>query len=158
MLLIPFDRPIDWRRPPLVTFALVIANVLAFVTFQLDDRSEMAQAKQFYYESGLAAMELPHYRDYLARQGEAAFVERYGEHLDDSRAPWFDRLISDDDFLQRLRAGEVIRPGDEDHQRWRQSRERLSSAWRRPPSGGRACAPPSRGSRPGSVTCFCTAG
>jgi len=125
MLLIPFDRPIDWRRPPLVTFALVIANVLAFVIFQLDDRSEMAQAKAFYYESGLAAIELPHYRDYLARQGEAAFVERYGERLDDSRAPWFDRLISDDDFLQRLRAGEVIRPGDDDHRRWRQSRERF---------------------------------
>ncbi len=127
MLVIPFERPIDWRRPPLVTFALVLVNVLAFLLFQLDDRRELAEVKSYYYDAGLAEIELPHYKEYLEQQGADAFVERFGDHLDDPAAPWFDRLISDDEFLTRLHAERVITPSDPDYERWRGLRDRVES-------------------------------
>ena len=122
MLVIPFDRPIDWRRPPVVTFALLIANVLAFLAFQLDDGREMVEARDYYYESGLAEIELPRYRDYLEARGADRFVERFGDDLDDPAAPWFSRLLGDSRFQQRLRNGQVIGAGDPDHAAWRDRR------------------------------------
>ncbi|MDZ7748083.1 MAG: rhomboid family intramembrane serine protease [Halofilum sp. (in: g-proteobacteria)] len=122
MLLIPFDRPIDWRRPPVVTLALLVANLLAYLLFQLDDGRELHGVKSHYYESGLARIELPHYRDYLARQGAGRFLDAYGERVDDPRAPWFARLHGDDAFLQRLHAGAVVTPADPAHERWQRLR------------------------------------
>jgi membrane associated rhomboid family serine protease len=119
MIVIPFERSIDWRRPPLITFALVAINLLVFLGFQLDDRREIAEVKRYYYESGLAEIELPRYRAYLERRGDDGFVERFGDHLDDPRAPWFDRLIADSDFLAKLEAGEIIAADEAVHERWR---------------------------------------
>ena len=118
MLLIPFDRPIDWRRPPLVTFTLVALNVIAFLAFQLDDRQELRNAHTYYYESGLAGIELPRYRDYLERQGETEFVEVYGEHIDNPDAPWFGRLLGDAEFQRRLDDEQVVPPDDPVHAEW----------------------------------------
>jgi len=122
MIVIPFERSIDWRRPPLVTFALVAINVLAFLGFQLDDQREVGEAKAYYYESGLAEIELPRYKAYLQAHGGERFVERFGEHLADPRAPWFQKLISDSDFLGKLDRGEIIDPDDPDHARWQDLR------------------------------------
>jgi len=123
MLVIPFDRPIDWRRPPVVTLLLVATNVLVFVLFQVDDGREMQAVKGYYYESGLSDIELPRYRAYLERHGTDEFVQRFGERLDDPRVPWFERLLTDDDFNRRLAAGRVITAGDERFARWRRLRQ-----------------------------------
>ncbi len=120
MLLIPFDRPIDWRRPPLVTFTLVVVNVLVFLLFQLDDGQEMRAAKSYYYDSGLAAIELPRYRDYLEREDAARFLEQYGDRIGDRGAPWFARLLGDAEFQRRLDSGRVVRPDEAVHARWQQ--------------------------------------
>lgn len=126
MLIIPFDRPIDWRRPPVVTFALVVANLLVFLLFQLDDGREMRDLRTQYYDSGLAAIELPHYREYLQRQGTDQFLEYYGDRIEDRNTPWFGRLMSDDEFQQRLAAEQVIEPGDPDYRQWRSERDRFT--------------------------------
>lgn len=141
MLLIPFDRPIDWRRPPVVTLALLAANLLAYLLFQLDDGRELYEVKGFYYESGLAEIELPHYRDHLAREGEDRFLAHYGDRVDDPTAPWFARMRADDEFLQRLHAGEVITPADPDHQRWQRLHARLDQRLERTTVWGHGLRP-----------------
>ncbi|MFW5970433.1 MAG: rhomboid family intramembrane serine protease [Halofilum sp. (in: g-proteobacteria)] len=125
MLIIPFDRPIDWRRPPVVTFSLVFVNVLVFLLFQLDDGREMQRVKDYYYESGLAEIELPRYRAYLEAQGDDPFVEHYGDRIDDPAAPWFGRLLGDEVFMQRLETGKVIEPGHPEYEHWQRGREGL---------------------------------
>lgn len=125
MLIIPFDRPIDWRRPPVVTFGLVIVNVLVFLLFQLDDGREMQEVKSYYYESGLAEIELPAYRDYLVNRGGDLFVERFSDRIEDPNTPWFSRLITDGDFIRRLEAGKIIGPEHPEHGRWQRAREGL---------------------------------
>lgn len=125
MLIIPFDRPIDWRRPPVVTFALVVVNVLVFLLFQLDDGREMQRVKSYYYESGLAEIELPRYRDWLAAQGDDPFVEHFGDRVDDPAAPWFGRILGDETFIRRLEAGKIIGPEHPEYERWQRGRDGL---------------------------------
>lgn len=126
MLLIPFDRPIDWRRPPVVTLALLAVNVLVFLLFQLDDGREIQRVKAYYYQSGLAAIELPHYREHLEHEGADEFLQYFGEHIDDPHSPWFERLLGDDDFLRRLIDEEVVTPDDPDYRAWKEGRAGLS--------------------------------
>lgn len=127
MLIIPFDRPIDWRRPPVVTFALVIVNVFVFFAFQLDDGREMRDLQAQYYDSGLAEIELPHYREYLQREGDNEFLlKHFGDRIDERNTPWFGRLLSDDEFQQRLAAEQVIEPGDDAYRQWRNERNRFT--------------------------------
>ena len=126
MLIIPFDRPIDWQRPPVVTFALVAVNVLVFLLFQLDDGREIQQVKKYYYDSGLAEIELPRYRDWLEAQGEDPFVEQFGDRIDDPAAPWFGQILGDGTFTRRLEAGKVIGPEHPEYGRWQRAREGLA--------------------------------
>lgn len=146
MLLIPLDRPIDWRRPPVVTLALVAANLIIFFLFQLDDGRELRDAETQYYESGLAGIELPHYRDYLQREGADRFVRAFGEHLDDPDAPWFERLLGDSAFQQQLRAEQVIAPDDPDYDEWRAERERFDRSLDGMTVWGHGLRPSERGS------------
>jgi tetratricopeptide (TPR) repeat protein len=102
MLIIPFDRRFDWKRPPLITLILLLLNLLAFFFWQGRDEEHTAAAVEYYYDSGLHALELPRYRDALLARGEAAFVEQWQERLAEPQAPWLWRMLSDGEFMQRL--------------------------------------------------------
>lgn len=123
MLIIPLDRPIDWRRPPLVVLALVLANVLIHLGLQLDDRRAEAAAFHWYHDSGLADIELPRYRDWLVERGHADrvadLVAEYGDDPADPASPWLRHRLDDGEFQQALAAGEIVRPEEEIHDRWR---------------------------------------
>lgn len=69
MLIIPFDRPIDWRSPPWATLSLVAINLLVFFALQWNDDEHLLDALDYQYHSGLAAMELTHYRGFLKARG-----------------------------------------------------------------------------------------
>lgn len=128
MLIIPFDRPLDWRRPPLATLALVLANVAVYLGLQLDDGARLREAVNYYYSaSTLAERELPRYRDYLIAEGETAFVARWGDALGDPASPWLFRMLGDGPFMARLRAGKVITPDDAGYGDWRRERRRFET-------------------------------
>lgn len=127
MLIIPFDRRLDWKRPPLITLALVALNLLAFFVWQGRDEQRMLTAVEYYYDSGLHAIELPRYRDELRSRGETAFVEQWQEHLAEPQAPWLWRMLADADFMQRLRASQVVMPQAEHYTRWQQQRAQFEA-------------------------------
>ncbi len=125
LMLIPFDRKLDWRHPPLVTFALVLVNVLVFAIFQTGEDERLLEALHYYATSGLAKIEIPRYRDYL-RTHEP-------EHplLKDATAPehlsphWYLTLEYDYGFMQRLEAGQVVVPAEARYPAWREHRREL---------------------------------
>ena len=119
MLILPLDRPIDWRRPPVMVFALLLLNVGIYFGAQLDDRRAEAEAFQWYYESGLAEIELPHYRDWLLAHGDREFVDAHDDRLQEPASPWLGRMLADGAFLQALDNGEIIAPDDPEYSRWR---------------------------------------
>jgi len=131
MLIIPFDRKLDWKRPPLITFALVLANVLVYVLLQWDDQARAEQAVAYYYDSGLAAIELPRYRDELARRGETKFLATWEDKLDERNSPWLIKLQTDAEFQRVLNAGELLPADLPGYDTWRQQREAFATLWRR---------------------------
>ncbi len=57
MLIFPVEQKPDWRRPPLVTLFLILANCLIFLFYQLPDNGRIDNALKAYSESGLYAQE-----------------------------------------------------------------------------------------------------
>lgn len=134
MIVIPFDRRLDWRRPPLITIALVLINVLVFFLFQGQDDRRLDAAVDYYHDTGLGALELPHYRDYLMATDPDALDERFETDSEDGDGLLLWRMLRDEAFMQRLRADQVIEPADAEYAQWRPLRsefdrqlERVSS-------------------------------
>jgi DNA-binding transcriptional LysR family regulator len=57
-MIVPLARSPDWRRPPVVTLALILVNVLIFLGFQLDDEQAEHEAFAYYFRTELPAIEL----------------------------------------------------------------------------------------------------
>ncbi|SHF72964.1 Rhomboid family protein [Microbulbifer donghaiensis] len=57
MLIIPIQNKPDWRRPPLMCFALIALNLLVFVLYQGRDEARWQQAEDYYFSSDLPALE-----------------------------------------------------------------------------------------------------
>jgi len=125
MIILPLDRPIDWRRPPLAVFGLLLVNVLVYFGAQAGDLRAQGEAFRWYHESGLAEIELPRYRDWLVDNGAREFVNEHGDALDEPRGPWLPHLLSNGRFQQALAAGEIIEPADDVYPEWRQKRLRF---------------------------------
>jgi membrane associated rhomboid family serine protease len=67
LLLLPFDRELDWRRAPVVVIALVLVNALIYFVGQGDDDRKTREALEYYQESALPTLELNAYHALLAR-------------------------------------------------------------------------------------------
>lgn len=105
-----------------MVFVLVIANLLVFLGLQLGDRRAEQEAFQWYHEAGLAEIELPRYRDWLAERGRDRLIREHGDRIDDPGSPWLGRMLADGEFLRALRAGEIITEDESGHDRWRRLR------------------------------------
>lgn len=122
MIILPLDRPIDWRRPPWVVFGLLLVNVLVFAVGQRDDAQAQMEAFSWYYDSGLAEIELPHYRDWLVEHGDRSFAAEFGDSLDEPDSPWLPHLLANGAFQQELAHGAIIAEGDDDYPLWQEKR------------------------------------
>ena len=113
MFVIPFDRRLDWRRPPLITLALILINVVVFVLFQAQDPQRLQTAVDYYHDSGLGTLELPLYRDYLTQEDPSQLDEQLNQ---DDMLLW--AMLRDEHFMQRLRSDQVIAPTHAEYARW----------------------------------------
>ncbi|WKT60958.1 rhomboid family intramembrane serine protease [Microbulbifer thermotolerans] len=57
MLIIPLQNKPDWRRPPLMCFALIAINLLVFVFYQGGDEARWQKAENYYFSSDLPELE-----------------------------------------------------------------------------------------------------
>lgn len=67
MLIIPVERQLDWRKPPLMTLAIILINVLVFFLYQSQDADLLEDAVDQYLNAELAQLEAPVYLEYLER-------------------------------------------------------------------------------------------
>ncbi|UZE96584.1 rhomboid family intramembrane serine protease [Alkalimarinus alittae] len=67
MLIIPVERPLNWRNPPFMTLAIILINVLVFFLYQSQDTELLERAVDEYLDADLAQLEAPVYLDYLER-------------------------------------------------------------------------------------------
>jgi membrane associated rhomboid family serine protease len=119
MLVVPVSGKIGWRNPPVVTLALLVVNCLVFFLLQVNDDESRMAAEQFYLTSGLAAIEVPRYIDYLKSTGKTADSPAESEGMDEQElmAAHFE-MEADFDFISRLMDGQVILPQNPEYENW----------------------------------------
>ncbi len=119
MLVVPVSGKIGWKNPPVVTLALLVVNCLVFFLLQVNDDESRMAAEQFYLTSGLAAIEVPRYIDYLKSTGKTADRPAESEGMDeqDLMAAHFE-MEADFDFISRLMDGQVILPQNPEYENW----------------------------------------
>jgi len=125
MLILPLARKPDWRRPPILTLLLVLANVAVFFGLQQGDQRHYRQAVAFYLDSPLPDIEFPRYIAYLEandRYGRARAIRRALAGGDDAAAGVVSAMQGDGRFMARLRGGEVITDDHPAFAEWRQAR------------------------------------
>ncbi len=64
MLILPIENKVDWRRPPVVTLALILVNTLVYFGMLGPDEEAIDQAYEFYEAHALLEIEARAYGDY----------------------------------------------------------------------------------------------
>ena len=116
MLLIPFDRKIDWSHPPIITLLLVLINVVVYFTFQGNEDQNIESAYSYYTDSGLAEIEYPAFQKFLKKHKEK---ESFNQA---NMGGWF-QLISHLEFNQQLQAGKIIFSSEINTHDWKRKRQ-----------------------------------
>jgi membrane associated rhomboid family serine protease len=133
MLILPLHHPLDRRHLPWATALLVLINLFVFMALQRGDPAREALAREAYVDSGLAAIEVPPYLQWLDSPARA-LSPRHQNVLEALDEPQRWRLLSelidlDDAFQQQLAESDAL----VDPARWRSLREsheaRLASSW-----------------------------
>lgn len=70
MLILPMERTFDIRRPPVVTFLLLIVNVLIFMATSGSDNETLVAAVEAYEEEQILGTELPLFQAYLTSESD----------------------------------------------------------------------------------------
>lgn len=73
MFIIPIQNKPDWSRPPVITLALILINLLVFVFYQGLDEGKRERAIETYRQLELGAIERPHYSRYLQQENPEAY-------------------------------------------------------------------------------------
>ena len=123
MILIPLDRPIDWRNPPLITLFLVLLNCACFFIWQHNDRENYHNAMQYYFESGLHRVEMTFYYRYLHPGNDQ--LSAPAEFVNDRDA--FYDMHEDGVFYQKLINDEIIKPTDPEYSKWKPHHNQYSN-------------------------------
>jgi membrane associated rhomboid family serine protease len=123
MLAVPIVGKISWRHPPLITIALIIFNCLIFFVFQFNGNRSQQEALNYYFDSGLAQLEL---KTYLAYKSGFSSGPEAATAIDTTNEAKFFELVyqmqQDETFQKELISGHLIRPQDSGYETWRSLR------------------------------------
>lgn len=123
MLLVPLSDRISWKNPPYLTLSLILLNCLVFFSFQLSDNRKQYETTVFYFESGLAEVEVRGYIDYLngLPSNEGAVIDP--DDVDEkSRYAYSTAIMADAVFLKKLRSGQIITAAMPHYSEWKAHR------------------------------------
>lgn len=128
MLIIPITGKLSWRNPPWLTLLLILINCFIFFVFQAEDDERYEEAFTFYAESGLARMEVGRYEAY--KGSLPPLPEGIPEtELSEEEVLFFHamQMRQDTDFMHKLDAEEIIRPGDPEYDQWKRNRNEFNA-------------------------------
>ena len=120
MFIIPLIGKISWRNPPFVTLGLILFNCLVFFVVQADESELRSEVFHYYFESGLADIEVPRYLAY--REGNdpgSANILEIQQIDDDKLAGYYFEMERDSDFLKMLNNDEIIVSSDPQYAEWK---------------------------------------
>ncbi|PCI43891.1 MAG: hypothetical protein COB41_05895 [Proteobacteria bacterium] len=123
MLIVPFAKSMNWKKPPVITILLVVVNTLLFSFWQVNDEKLAYDASQYYMASSLPKIELPKYEAFLRQQNR---LEEANEmvHMQQGHAArvmlW--QLQHDASFLQLIQDKNLLKADDPKRPLWLKER------------------------------------
>ena len=124
MLLIPLTDKISWRNPPTVTILLILINCLVYFIFQFNDGEKSIRAEEYYFDSGLAEIEIAQYVKYRNPSIPDISIYHANGKLNKEKAfQQYQDMMKDHVYLERLRNQEIIVPQDPEYSEWRYLRD-----------------------------------
>ena len=117
-MFIPLDRKPDWNNPPLITFILIMVNVLFYFIWQdNDDLHTQEYYENYNYE--LVQIELPAYAKYRNIDNlSPQEIQNWG----DQALQLAQEMLTDRAFQDKLDNNEIITPSNNSWPRWRELR------------------------------------
>lgn len=123
MLIIPLTGKISWRNPPAVTICIILLNCLVFFFFQSGEKEIFYQAKEYYFESELAEIEVGRYVEYTQQKPRVMPSLKEQHKLDEETlVSYHIEMDKDYGFLKKLRNNEIITYQDPVYAKWKKLR------------------------------------
>jgi membrane associated rhomboid family serine protease len=133
MLVIPLTEKISWKNPPYITIFLILANVFIYFGFQLNDNENYFKAEKYYFESGLAKIEIAKYQEYVKTQPTNIKPDVQDKKKSKKESEKFlniklhREIEKDKAFIEKLHNGQVISKEDEIYFDWKALRDNYDS-------------------------------
>ncbi len=122
MLIIPFDRKIDWAHPPAITLFLILINCLIYFGWQSGDEQRLTEAVDFYQDSGLDKMEAKAYEDYRVKHKTEAIEVPPQEASEVQKIQAIVERQTHPDFMTAVRNESLIPVEDKTYADWQNKR------------------------------------
>ena len=88
MLIIPFERQIDWRKPPVVTLLLITVNLIIFAVWQSGDSGQYRTALAYYFEATELVAHVFLHTGWGQLIGNMLFLLAVGSIVEATLGPW----------------------------------------------------------------------
>ena len=120
MFIIPLIGKISWRNPPFVTVGIILLNCLVFFLFQAGESEKHHEVSRYYFESGLANIEVPRYIAYREGRVQESDDSLDTQQLDeDTLVRFYLEMERDFAYLNKLNNDEIILPSDPQYANWK---------------------------------------
>ncbi len=129
MLIIPLHKPLNRQTFPLITAALIVVNVLVFALLQSGDEGVRERALAYYQQTKLHKIEFPAYLQWLPDERRSELDDNLSLREPARSYELFAALQTDEEFLQALRAGQVITAEHDQFTRWKRDRGEFDRQW-----------------------------
>ncbi len=128
MVVLPTEKRIDWSRPPVAVFALILLNILIFAIYQSGDENRLSNAYSFYKSEQLNKTEWPAYQDFWERTQAQNYELTLDQLLETDSAHLFQDMVTNPDFAIYIRENDQFYTNDSNVlDQWRLSREKLNA-------------------------------
>ena len=120
MFIIPLIGKISWRNPPIVTIGIILLNCVVFFLFQAGESKKQYEVSRYYFESGLANIEVSRYIVYreahFQESDDSIDTQQFDE---DTLVRFYLEMERDFAFLKKLNNDEIILPSDLQYADWK---------------------------------------
>ena len=127
MFIIPVGDRVNWKRPPVMTLLLILANCFVFFALQAGDERNDEKSAQYYFSSGLPNWELNRYSSYLEKEGDPVDLDQFNSMLRERDRSTLSVMERDARFMRELHAGHVITPQESEYAAWSVQREKYEA-------------------------------
>lgn len=128
MVVLPTEKRIDWTRPPIAVFALILINVLVFLIYQSGDDKKFENAVREYQSRGLNELELAPYENFWEKTyGEKSGLT-FAEYKRENPNDLLGDMVFNDKFAAFVAETDSFYKSDPDLlNRWRSDREKVQA-------------------------------